>query len=51
MNRSWQLSHYVPALALFSPPSKYGGTTWVDRFCLLLDGISADVCYTRDQGP
>jgi hypothetical protein len=31
--------------------SKDGGTTCTDRLCLLLEGISGEVCYTRDQGP
>jgi hypothetical protein len=31
--------------------SKDGGATWTDRLCLLLEGISGEVCYTRDQGP
>jgi hypothetical protein len=31
--------------------SKDGGATWVDWLCLLLDGISGEVCYARDQGP
>ena len=31
--------------------SKDGGTTWTDQLCLLLEGISGEVCYTRDQGP
>jgi hypothetical protein len=31
--------------------SKDGGATWTDRLCLLLEGISGEVCYTRDQAP
>jgi hypothetical protein len=31
--------------------SKDGGATWTDRLCLLLEGISGEVCYTRDQTP
>jgi hypothetical protein len=31
--------------------SKDGGATWTDRLCLLLEGISGEVCYNRDQGP
>jgi len=31
--------------------SKDGGATWTDRLSLLLEGISGEVCYTRDQGP
>lgn len=31
--------------------SKDGGATWIDRLCLLLEGISGEVCYTRDQTP
>lgn len=29
--------------------SKDGGATWSDRLCLLLEGISGEVCYNRDQ--
>jgi hypothetical protein len=31
--------------------SKDGGATWTDRLCLLLEGISGEVCYNREQGP
>ena len=31
--------------------SKDGGATWTDRLCLLLEGITGEVCYTRDQAP
>jgi hypothetical protein len=30
--------------------SKDGGATWADRLCLLLEGISGEVCYMR-EGP
>lgn len=31
--------------------SKDAGATWIDRLCLLLEGIGGEVCYNRDQGP